>query len=334
MVCSSCGTLLPPKVASCPQCGASVSSFSKSPVSSYDPTTPAALSGSDDTTVLSRNAHQGPMTPYGSDPYAAPPPPPPPIYGANPYGVFPQDPYYTPLQAPPPARKRGARVGLFVGGVLLVLLLIGGGLFAFLLHSPAKQAAGSFTFGTGTLVLSDPLQDNSRGYKWDEAVVADHGGQAFCGFRGGAYHLAETARVQQLTVCGPEAKELTLGNFAYEVELTITQATRGTFVGLTLRYDLTQSTGYLFAISTNGEYVLRTFDGREIERGTNGAINKGLNQTNLVGIVANGTTLSMYVNNELLDSRQDSAYSRGQLGVFVVGSPVDVSVGNAKVWTP
>jgi hypothetical protein len=59
-----------------------------------------------------------------------------------------------------------------------------------------------------------------------------------------------------------------------------------------------------------------------------------LNQINLIALVANGTTLSAYVNNQLVATAQDSTYSQGQLAVYGEGvnQASNVVASDARVW--
>ena len=118
MNCRACGTRLPEGATHCPWCGAATSYYSS--------TTEAAP---DDPTVA-------------SSPDTAAPPPPPNVSGSSPYQT-PYEPYQVaPLAPPPPSpQRRGKRIGLIVGVVLLVLLLIGGGVFAWLEYAAASNAA-------------------------------------------------------------------------------------------------------------------------------------------------------------------------------------------------
>jgi hypothetical protein len=136
MNCRACGTQLPQGAANCPQCGAAASY--------YYSTTEA---GPDDPTVVS-----------SPDPVVQPPPPPT-VYGSPPY-QSPYEPYnIAPIAPPPPSPSRpGKRIGLIVGIVLLVLLLIGGGVLAWLRFS---TAAASFT-ANGTFTISNTTTTSTQ----------------------------------------------------------------------------------------------------------------------------------------------------------------------------
>jgi hypothetical protein len=97
-----------------------------------------------------------------SSPYADTQPPPlPTTYGSPSYETEGQsfydastyhNPYEIVPQAPPPPSPegRGNRIGILVGGVILVLLLIGGGIFAVLAYSSANNATSANVRATAT----------------------------------------------------------------------------------------------------------------------------------------------------------------------------------------
>jgi hypothetical protein len=132
MDCQVCGTQLPVEAKACPNCGTLTPAFyTNSGASPYDPTTPAVSESS--LSVMSA-------------------PPPPTQYGSNPYDMSLQSPYpVNPYEAPPPPPQHpGNRIGIIVGVIILVLLLIGGGVFAWLLNSSANKAAAVNAQATAT----------------------------------------------------------------------------------------------------------------------------------------------------------------------------------------
>ena len=79
--------------------------------------------------------------------------------------------------------------------------------------------------------------------------------------------------------------------------------------------------GYLFGFSCDGRYALRKWDGREftvlIDWTASEFILTGAGQTNRLGLMAQGSTLSLYANGYLLAETTDDSYDRGSFGPFV-----------------
>lgn len=360
MKCVVCGSLLPEGARVCSRCGTPIAINSRdSGGSSTSPTIAAS----------EYQPEQQPASAYGLDPYNAPPP----MYNPShasysaPTEQAPPPPPILPLPGqmplpPQPPRNQGKRTVIIVGVVVLLLLLLGeGGYLLYANRAPvgpttqqlnatatARSFATSNTRSTqnpytpysGTLVLSDAMRDNSKGYKWDEATWDDNNGgkgKSVCGFSNGGYHITRSSK--GALVCVPEAKLLVFNNAAFEVNLTIVQ---GYETGVFVRLDQSQLSGYLFAVNVEGSYVLEAAnfnapnpkDQDKIFRsGANAAIKKGLRQTNLVALVANGDTLSVYVNNQFVDSFPDKAYINGQIGIYAYGdSACDVIASDARVW--
>ena len=142
MYCQVCGTQLPSEARACPNCGTlTPASSANASVSPYDPTIPAASDSSP--TVMST------------------PPPPPTQYGANPYANYPQSSYpVNPYEAPAPLppRRPSNHVGIIIGVVILVLLLIAGGVFAWLRYA---TASAMFT-ANGTFMISNTTTTNTQ----------------------------------------------------------------------------------------------------------------------------------------------------------------------------
>ncbi len=379
--CLSCGAQLPEGARACPQCGTFVPDPGSGP-DAFNLPTVSSSSGMIGPTVSAApyKPSQQPPSSYGADVYGTPPPPsydpyrvqggvppyganieyaPPPPQSASPYptpsGSFP---FVGGMQqvAMQPRWSQGRRIALIAGIVILAVILVGEGIF---LLVPAHPSPGPVTQGTatpapqsnqdpygtfgGTLVLSDPMHDNSKGYKWDETVSNDPqgNGQSACSFSAGAYHLTDTIPGDGMT-CNPEASSLVFSDVVMEANLTIL---KGYQSGLFIRVDQANVTGYLFFIDTNGGYsmvlvnhsaLLPTDRFKVVQSGTNAAIKKGLKQANLVALAAKGNTISAYVNNTFMYSLQDSTFHSGQIGVYAANAvnqqPCDIVVSNVRVW--
>ena len=132
----------------------------------------------------------------------------------------------------------------------------------------------------------------------------------------------------------------TFSDFAYQVQMTIVKGDGG---GISFRFDTTKGNSYIFFIDQNGDYQLGNFNNcnsnnckySTLVSSWSAAINAGLNQPNLLAVVASGRTIDLYVNHQKIDSVHDSSYSQGQIGVSAIDlkSPTEVVFRDAKVWT-
>jgi len=183
---------------------------------------------------------------------------------------------------------------------------------------------------TGTLVLFDPLSDNSQGYNWGEGTNDTSG----CQFTGGAYQVSIAANTAQFCT----AHNLDVSNFAFEVLMTIIQGDCG---GIVFRSDHAELNGYFLRVCADGRYKLfLTVNGKVNNYVTSSrfgsAFNTGLNQSNQIAIVANGSTITLYVNRQQIDTLTDSTYSTGLIGVGAYDEKVTratvVAFSNARVW--
>lgn len=201
-----------------------------------------------------------------------------------------------------------------------------------------SQDKVSNPFG-GKLALDDSLSDNSKGFKWDETT--DSAGGA-CKFKDGVYHVSIPQRDDEY--CPAEASSF--DNFAFQVNMVIVSGDGG---GVMFRLDQSLSTGaaaklycYEFLISPSGAYSFSLYKiagsgntpPTNLRKGSSNAINTGLNQSNLVAVVANGSNITFYVNNQQVDTINDSTYSSGQIAVVAedLSNPAEVVFSNAKVW--
>ncbi len=233
-------------------------------------------------------------------------------------------------------RRRGPGTAVLLVG--LALLVAVGGSVGFFYFTRSNQQNPSPSTGSnqqnpyppfGTLALDDPLSDNSQGYVWYDYSTNSIGGA--CQFTGGAYHVSQS-NAHYLGFCN--AKSTNFSNLAFEVQMRIIQGDCG---GVIFRFqEPNNGTFYHFAVCQDGMYALYdSYDITLIQPNSSSAIHTGLNQSNLIAVVANGSTLDLYVNNQKIDSVSDSAHSQGQIGVAAtdVNSPTEVVFSNAKVWT-
>jgi eukaryotic-like serine/threonine-protein kinase len=227
------------------------------------------------------------------------------------------------------------RIAILIGLVLLVVLGSFGIFYFkydnFLQKSSLLNAAiaNPYPPNTGTLALNDPLSDNSNGYFWGENN--DSGGA--CQFSNGAFHVSVS---QQGTYHSCTAGTTNYSNFTYQVQMTIVQGDSG---GIIFRTSEANGAFYYFHIGIDGSYALDLYNNNNfistLKSGSNTAINSGLNQSNLIAVVASGSNITLYVNNQSIDSVTDNTYSQGEIGVAAssIGNTASVVFTNAKVWT-
>jgi hypothetical protein len=358
MHCSTCGKELPIGVAYCPSCG-SVTPYQTSS-SGVSPADPTIFTSYGDAGESSQNpygdAGGAPHSPYGDGGEPS----------QNPYGLTPH-PYASAATAPPPptVRRRRPPAAVIALLVVLVLLLVaGGGLLSFKLASgghpqthaspPATvqqtttvaspTAQATTTPGTqtpqslyeqvtqGAPVLDDPLLKNDTS-NWDESTSAD--GNFSCAFSGGTYH-ARTQTPNAYTLCMAQASNFS--DLAFQVQMTIA---KGEFGGMVFRADHTQSKYYSFFIDRSGNYTLVTSvdntgnNDYTLQKGTSSFIRTGLNQVNTLTIIARGSNIYLYINQQFITSASDTKYQAGQIGVFggnVSQAPSDVVFSRVQVW--
>jgi hypothetical protein len=106
---------------------------------------------------------------------------------------------------------------------------------------------------------------------------------------------------------------------------------------LELRGSATNPPGYYFDVCQDGSYNFYR-DGRSagasvtLTSGFSAAIITGLNQSNMIAAVANGSEFDLYVNRQKIASVYDSTYSRGVFGVGINGKG-EAAYTNARMWT-
>jgi hypothetical protein len=155
---------------------------------------------------------------------------------------------------------------------------------------------------------------------------------------GGTYHAR--AQVGYFRACYASATNFT--DFAYQVEVTIISGTTG---GIWFRSASSANyEAYYFYIHTDGKYdfIKRTlsadktyYDSTSLAGGISRAIHEGLNQPNLVAVVARGSTFYFYVNKQYVTTATDDSYKAGSIGVTADSTDTsgsEASFRNVQVW--
>ena len=145
-----------------------------------------------------------------------------------------------------------------------------------------------------------------------------------------------------LFVAWTECTQVEYGDFILEVDATQVGGPDNNTYGVIFRYGLDAKEFYTFLISGDGFYVF-TVDGAErtepeflVDWTESSAINKGA-QTNHIKVVAVGSNMKYYVNDQLLGEVQDTRFSTGTLGFFagtLKEGGVQVSFDNLKISQP
>jgi hypothetical protein len=133
-------------------------------------------------------------------------------------------------------------------------------------------------------------------------------------------------------VAWSECTRVEYSDFILEVDATQVGGPDNNIYGVLFRYGLDNNEFYVFAISGDGYYAFAV-DGSErsepefiVPWAQTPAINLGM-QTNHLKVVAVGSSISYYVNDQLLGEIQDSRLSKGVVGFFA-GS---LDVGDVKI---
>jgi hypothetical protein len=137
-------------------------------------------------------------------------------------------------------------------------------------------------------------------------------------------------------------REPTFSDFALEVEAQLVNGSSSSSYGILFRMQGPEEF-YRFAITGNGMYLLERHDPSGTRHNFVGdwrdtvAINQGIGATNTLKVVAEGSTIGIYVNDMLLEEINDDSYYVGNIALDVGtfdGSGTLVSFDNLSVYPP
>src|SRR6266852_3110374 len=265
-----------------------------------------------------------PYGPYEQNPPTPAPPPSDPyaqtVASTNPnYNAYTFPPTIPPSMPPAPAR-RGPSMRAILIAVIALVLVIGAIAFGFVSYNNAQQGNASATAQaamtataiastypfSANLKLNDPLNNNSKGSGWQT--------DSLCKFQGNAYHATDS-QANTFTSCSAINTDFT--DFTFEVEAVLNS---GDAIGVTFRGNADKNQFYRLAIYSDGTYDVYLYvdsSGTNSRKLTNGSITPtpDLTNTNVISIVARGSTMTFYFNKTEVTSFTDPTYTHGQIGV-------------------
>jgi hypothetical protein len=132
---------------------------------------------------------------------------------------------------------------------------------------------------------------------------------------------------------------LSLSNFAFEVEMKVIQGDCG---GALFREDSARLQYYQFQICVAGSFRLLKYVNATGKNAAalvpiqeNAAIKVGVNQTNVLAVVASGSEIRLFINKQQVAMVQDKSYPEGIISLFAsdVTDPTETVFQNMKIWT-
>ena len=226
-----------------------------------------------------------------------------------------------------PTRRSGLSYGWAVALIgLAVLIVIGSGAIYFT-RSYAPDPYPPSNGASARVVVNDSLSDNTS--SWDQG----NNSTGNCQFTEGAYHVTAAS----FNNCINSIQNFS--NFTYEVQMTIITGFLSDSGGITFRAS-DSSDYYYCSIGLDSTYQIGLVQNNKVQTplktGSSPLISTGLNETNTLAVVANGSDLEFYINGQKFASINDSTYTSGQIGVIAYsnsGNSIEVAFNNAKVWT-
>jgi hypothetical protein len=245
------------------------------------------------------------------------------------------------------ARSRG-KLPLVISLILLLVLAGSGGVYYYYMLRPQAQKhplvhmtptpvngnANPYTNAMPTLRFSDPL---SQPNMW-QSLPYDQLTDGFCLFQQGAYH-ASSNKTHVYTLCPAAQQQPTTSDMTFEMQMQILHGDCG---GLLFRGDFKQGDFYYFDVCFDGHYYLTTYKQFALlqqlptQTAVLPALQKNAQALITIGVVAQGSQLTFFLDGQQVDQLTDSTYTSGQIALlcFAINNPTEVVFSNARLWTP
>lgn len=237
----------------------------------------------------------------------------------------------------PKARRRQLRPLLLIASVLVVLSLIGGLIAVFTRSKSPEEIYNSALSGIPAFRSFLAYQDI---YEWDT--------NSECVFERGAYHVLLQS-TEYVHMCFAH-RIPSLSNFALQVTMKVLHGIPGKSAsgGIVFRAENSNAndqndTVYRIPVDVNGSYNF--FLGRNINcsrpsvgpyycRSPFNAVHRGLDQTNMLTVIALNDIVYFYANGIFIDQASSNLSSSGYIGVFANGNhaATEVVFSDLKIW--
>ncbi len=257
-----------------------------------------------------------------------------------------------PQQKPvlPPERKRGPKVGVIIAIIVLLVLVIGGGIggYYFVKHNAAATVQVTPTVAptptpTGNALFSDTFANNNKG--WDLTTKTGE----FSVKVGGGSMALEDDNNKLLWELVPGGK--TFSDFYMTVDATLSKGTQSNGYGIYIRGSSAQTidiaTYYRFEIYGDGTFAIfkGTVDANGVSNSsflvnyTNNLIIQKQGHVNHIALNAKGSTLTFYVNGQVVKIVTDNTYNTGSVALFVSNLPhttpgAQATFANLSIYPP
>jgi len=198
-----------------------------------------------------------------------------------------------------------------------------------------SPTATSTSAATATLAASDPaltlgapdrVDPMDNGDNWPTGT--DPAGFTAIKFENGFLKLTALDKVSG-DISGWRVAWHVLTDFYLEGTFKTAECEDNDYYGMMFRVPGNSGTdqGYLFGISCDGRYNLRRWNDPAMQTlikfTPHDSILKGPNVVNKLGVMAKGSTITLYVNGQKITEITDSNFLSGRFGIFVAGNHAD-----------